>query len=447
MKRRQLIFALFTLLGLLGTLLLTRLEVVWEDEPVPPSPEAQRNRFLAAQRVLAELGIDSRDIRGRPDEIPLDRPAILFWPSWSGTPSRLTANRLERFVEAGGHLVIESQYGGGALQDRFGIHRLELRADACDESDDDYEGFVDGDDAPELTQGDDGAVGDDEPVEGGIEGDEIATGPHGAESAAADDECGAASAVGDPPRYLLTGTALGGPSLRIDVQVIAGLATTQRPTAIVGPPDRAFMLQIERGLGRVTVFDTLLIFNNQRIDDADHAELLHRLVLQAGTDADVLFMRRLPGGFGDWLVEKAWRPLLALAALVLLALWAGIPRFGPVLPDPPAARRRLLDHLRASGRLLWKHGERGALASAAADAALRRVRSEFPHTHGLDEAALTRFLRQRLGVDPSLAALLLNPRSAHQVPSFIALLRVCRDIHRQLSPRRELRPASPLYDE
>ena len=31
MKRRQLIFALFTLLGLLGTLLLTRLEVVWED--------------------------------------------------------------------------------------------------------------------------------------------------------------------------------------------------------------------------------------------------------------------------------------------------------------------------------------------------------------------------------------------------------------------------------
>ncbi len=427
MKRWQLAMALVTLLGLLGSLLLTRLEVIWEDEPVPASTEAQRNRFLAAQRLLAALSIPSRDIRGRPDEIPLERPAILFWPAWSGTPSRLTAARLERFVEAGGHLVIESQYGAEALQVRFGIHRA-----AGPTGDDDIDDCEPAD-----------ALDPDDDVEDwGDDADDA-----GAPAHEAFDCAPAPGSAAVAPAYVLTGAALGGPSLRIDAYVNPGLVSDARPIARAGPPEAAFMLQIERGRGRVTAFDTLRIFNNDRIAKADHAELLHRLVLQAGTDAEVLFMRRLPGGFADWLREKAWRPLLALAVLVPLALWAGIPRFGPVVPDPAPARRRLLDHLRASGRLLWKHGERSALASAAADAALRRMRSEFPHTHGLDEAALSRFLGKRLGIEPTLATLLLNPHSAQQPASFIALLRVCRDIHRQLSPRRELRPASPLYDE
>ncbi len=429
MKRGHFVIVLLTLLGLLGVLLLTRLEVVWEDEPVQASPEAQRNRFLAAQRVLAELGIDSRDIRGRPDEIPLDRPAILFWPAWSGTPSRLTADRLERFVSAGGHLVIESQYGAEALQVRFGVFRGSDPRALEDSEDCEPAGPTDGAN-PQL----DGEGEDTDPPSSttGHDASACAPGPGARQRRTA---------------HLLTGAALGGPSLRIDAYTDPGLRTGLPSTARVGPPDRAFLLQVEHGSGRVTVFDTLRIFDNDRIAKADHAELLHRMVLQAGPQAEVLFMRRLPGGFADWLLERAWRPLLAVAALVLLALWAGIPRFGPVVPDPPAARRRLLDHLRASGRLLWRHGERAALASAAADAALRRVRSEFPHTHGLDEAALTRFLRQRLGIEPALSSLLLNPHAAHQPASFVALLRLCRDIHRQLSPRRELRPASPLYDE
>jgi hypothetical protein len=82
--------------------------------------------------------------------------------------------------------------------------------------------------------------------------------------------------------------------------------------------------------------------------------------------------------------------LVATFLLLGCWLWRIVPRFGPVPADPPPARRRLLDHLRASGRYLWTEGLRGQLAAAAREAALRRLaraQPDFAAASGSEKAA------------------------------------------------------------
>jgi hypothetical protein len=91
--------------------------------------------------------------------------------------------------------------------------------------------------------------------------------------------------------------------------------------------------------------------------------------------------------------------------LLFLWLWSIAPRFGPVAPDAPPGRRRLLDHLRASGRYFWNKGLRARLVIAARDAALRRVNRAQPDFAGASE-------RERVDRLASLAA--ISKEEAHR---------------------------------
>jgi hypothetical protein len=81
---------------------------------------------------------------------------------------------------------------------------------------------------------------------------------------------------------------------------------------------------------------------------------------------------------GDWLKDHAWAALAALAGLVALVVWRGFARLGPVLPAPEAARRSLLEHVDASGRLLWSEGQGGRMLRAARAALMKRIERVHP---------------------------------------------------------------------
>jgi hypothetical protein len=135
--------------------------------------------------------------------------------------------------------------------------------------------------------------------------------------------------------------------------------------------DRLFSL--ERARGGVTVATTLHFARNRAIGANDHAALLaHLLALTPGRQLAVYWA---PAQLSLWsfLTEHAAPALAAGALLLALWVWRIAPRFGPVAPDAPPGRRRLLDHLRASGRYYWAKGMRARLVVAARDAALRRI--------------------------------------------------------------------------
>ena len=133
------------------------------------------------------------------------------------------------------------------------------------------------------------------------------------------------------------------------------------------------LVSFQHGKGVVTVATRLDFARNDRIGEQDNAEFFWDLArLTPATRLEVFsLMERL--SLWRFLRDNALPALLAGALLLALWLWRIAPRFGPVPPDAAPARRRLLDHLRASGRYLWTEGLRGALAAAARDAALRRL--------------------------------------------------------------------------
>jgi hypothetical protein len=123
----------------------------------------------------------------------------------------------------------------------------------------------------------------------------------------------------------------------------------------------------------VTALVGLHFARNPLVGTEDNADFLwHLLSLTPAAELQI-YLRPERLSLWGFLLQHALPVLAAVAALVALWLWRIAPRFGPVRPDPPPARRRLLDHLRASGRFYWAQGLRGRLIAAARDAALRRI--------------------------------------------------------------------------
>jgi hypothetical protein len=134
------------------------------------------------------------------------------------------------------------------------------------------------------------------------------------------------------------------------------------------------VLHFGYGGGRVTVLPSLAFMTNVAIGENDHAELAWRLLQIAPRTALVVIAPRLGRpSLREWLAREARPPLMATAALLLLWGWRAAARFGPVEPEPPRERRRLLDHLQASGRFLWRAGEASRLLSAARETCLHKI--------------------------------------------------------------------------
>ncbi|MFL6565219.1 MAG: hypothetical protein ACJ8G5_09845, partial [Burkholderiales bacterium] len=137
--------------------------------------------------------------------------------------------------------------------------------------------------------------------------------------------------------------------------------------------EKGRFVSFDYGEGAVTALVGLHFARNPLVGTEDNADFLwHLLSLTPAAELQI-YLRPERLSLWGFLLQHATPVLAALAAFVALWLWRIAPRFGPVRPDPPPARRRLLDHLRASGRFYWAQGIRGRLVAAARDAALRRI--------------------------------------------------------------------------
>jgi hypothetical protein len=141
------------------------------------------------------------------------------------------------------------------------------------------------------------------------------------------------------------------------------------------------IIQITLGEGRVLALSDLGPWHNTQLHYLDHAWLLthfaqdHRAVwFVRGVDTD-----RLPA----WLWRHAAPLLIALLVLVTLLIWRQLPRRGALLDDDSATAGDFLDHLLASGRLLWRHGERDALLAGLREQVRSRL-ARHPEARGAD---------------------------------------------------------------
>ena len=125
--------------------------------------------------------------------------------------------------------------------------------------------------------------------------------------------------------------------------------------------NNAWLLEIKRGSGLITLAANLDFIENAAIDDYDHAEffwhLLHGLHPQP-QNVWLIHQDDLPP-LWKLLWERAWPLLLTLALAIPLGILALSPRFGPLQAAPTPERRRILEHIHASGRFMWKRHQQG----------------------------------------------------------------------------------------
>jgi hypothetical protein len=208
---------------------------------------------------------------------------------------------------------------------------------------------------------------------------------------------------------------------------------------LVPPPDDEIrfrvgeqLLSFGHGDGVITVASTLNFARNRAIGANDHAELLwHVLSLTPARELAVFFR---PGRLSLWgfLKENAAPVLVAGGLLLALWLWSIMPRFGPVAPDAPPGRRRLLDHLRASGRYFWASGLRSRLVVAARDAALRRISRAQPDFAAASAAERARRLASLTRLSLEESQKFLTAAGAMRGIEFIKVTQQAQRVHSAL---------------
>ena len=349
------------------------------QEWVGPSGEARLRDFLAAQRFAERMGLKVVEVRSLPELGALPAQGVLLIPHRRQQlpPARIA--EILGWVDKGGHLVAEAEHVGvpDPLLDQLGVKRSTLAEPARKPV------------SVELSQS----------------GRRL-------------------TAFFPGTMKLETGDAA-------EVLLRAGSS----------------LVSFARGRGVVTVASTLRFARNPSYDDhfyrlskrpaasigaQDHAELLWSVLsLTPGRELRFYFRpERL--SLSGFLRENAAPALIAAGLLLALWIWSIVPRFGPVAPDVPPGRRRLLDHLRASGRYYWANGLRSRLVVAARDAALRRIARAQPDFAGASQAERASRLALLINRSKEDASRFMNAAGAMRGADFIRITQDAQRVHKAL---------------
>lgn len=370
-----------TLVGVLAVLaaawfLATRDRVTSEDW-VGASGEARLRQFLAAQRLAERMGAKVTEVRSLPELDALPPTATLLMPNRRQQLPGSQLAGIVRWVERGGHLIVEAEFLGvpDPLLDQLGVTRAQA-------------------------------------------------------------EIPAKPLVIEAPRSQR--------SLAVFFPDAMQLSVAQGEIRRRSSPK---LVTFTRGRGLVTAATSLRFARNPGYDDHfarlsrrpgrsiganDHAELFWQLVsLTPGGELYVYFRPERLSLWG-FLKEHAAPALIAGGAALALWLWSIVPRFGPLAPDPPPGRRRLLDHLRASGRYYWMKGLRSRLVVAARDAALRRVARAQPDFTTASQIEKISRLSSLANITTDDAARFMSAAGAMRGAEFIRIAQHAQRIHSAL---------------
>ncbi len=176
------------------------------------------------------------------------------------------------------------------------------------------------------------------------------------------------------------------------------VAGKRRPLLAWGDREDGYVYaRFAQGRGFVDLAADLDVLGNQGLREAPHRALARQLLqpnYRAGT-MHLIYAAQMPS-LWPLLLERGW-PALLPALLALLAwLWMRRQRFGPLLPSPPDERRSLLEHVQASGELLYRYGQSHLLYAAVHRAFLTRLRRRDPLAAALDGQAQAAAIADRL---------------------------------------------------
>ena len=193
------------------------------------------------------------------------------------------------------------------------------------------------------------------------------------------------------------------------------------------------VLQFSHGKGFITVVNDVTIFTNDNLAKKDHAEFLRFLLLDQVKPARVwiIYGQEMPTLLA-LLWEKAWMVFYTL--LVLLVLWLTKKSFGfgPLLPADSLSRRRLMEHIEASGIFLWRHKHSASIIATLRAHIFQVLHHKKPGWAFDDAIKLNQQLADHTQLSPLEIATALQTPPDHQAASFIKTFILLERIRKNL---------------
>ena len=420
------------------------MELKWQAE-AGQSDAARHNRMLAATMLLRQ---DARTVKvaGSLGELVLDTlpDGTLLLADASGVMEQDKANRLLAWVQRGNTLIAQPRWINPAeeelLKDQINEteHEEGVQVPATPEADDEDAPAADTAEAKEAEAASAAKAEDssDELVENdpiaarvGVRLFAIAYAPPCGEKASKGKRCKPVAAgkhTAVMRRVQIPGTGHG---LDVDAGRKKLIGMPDAPEPLWSDEDENTVRVYQEGKGRIVmVADDF--FNNDELRNHDHGELLLALAALNKTSKHVTIVQNLDAL--RW-YRLLWRhyslALLGLAALVALAFWAAVRRFGPVLPQPANERRSLMEHIDASGAWLWKAQDgRQVLLDAARQDTLEMIRRRAPALFRLPQQELYAALARLCDLPEDQVAQAMNQAAASTPLHFTRQIRILQEL-------------------
>jgi hypothetical protein len=362
--------------------------------PVALQGEAARNPFYAAIRLSRELGAEAtweRVFTQPPDN------AVIFLSAWNWTLSKARRERLERWVEAGGRLIVDGSMIGGFEE----FERWSGVGEADEEIADAEEG-ADEDEDEEVLDGD---------------GDFLAQFRERMCTRLVEDISERGFKV-------------------CGIEHARSLTSSRKLLWALRDERKIHALRTSVGRGSVTVINAVP-FRFRGFLEGDHPTLFVRMVQLHRGDSIVF----LSEGDHDSLLRLLWRfgapALLLLAGFVALSLWRAGARFGPPIPATMTARRSLAEQIRGTGQFALRFGGGQALHAAALRALRDAAVQHFPNYDQMASETRVAAIAKASGTSADELGPAMNysgARNLHELYDAIALLESTR--RRLLSTRQ-----------
>ncbi|MGI9302848.1 MAG: DUF4350 domain-containing protein [Gammaproteobacteria bacterium] len=156
-------------------------------------------------------------------------------------------------------------------------------------------------------------------------------------------------------------------------------ATSASPAFTVHDDTGVKLISVEHGAGRATVLTELHFVENRNIGEHDHAEILWHLLNLDGP-ATKIWLIHADAMPSLWQLLWTKAPLIIGVVAVMLVAWlaAATRRFGPIVHMPSPDRRRILEHIEASGHFLWSKGKQKTLLRSVHEGLERELRLAHP---------------------------------------------------------------------
>ncbi len=216
---------------------------------------------------------------------------------------------------------------------------------------------------------------------------------------------------------------------------IAPQGTESRATLGSAP---AYAMRVRYGKGTVTVLNGLDFLTNNYLGDHDNTTMLDEIFFAKNFDnvsapESVLWLTDLtaPSLMAIILKHGTWA-LWGLIVLLILTIWRGTMRFGPIQPNPQPSRRGLLEHIRASARFHWRHNDAETLLASTRQALLSEATERLPGFKAQSSGARVKRLALLSQLSENAVKEAVAYRTDNTTPDFTRLVQRLERIRKSL---------------